>query len=279
MRKRGLFIAIGLLLLVNAIALAGVWYNRSGAPDAVMTLTEREMPVGYSYQKENSGISLALRTYHYFYGGSASLTDDSFVWLDRKKLETLGFDFSHAPNTDERYRFYDRQLPRRAYAVLEYDGSAWEGWKKKLTDELAKADQAGKEGTRSALQPDTRRKNIEQALRTDSHLFIIDAGTDATALRQQYPDRQRYLILRAKVRVSYVNYGAVGKGDVRGYVEILTSEVNVPHRFHSKLSERRRQGSGFRIRTAGLEDEPRYQVVLHTGKRYEPWIEDVMPLQ
>jgi hypothetical protein len=278
MRNRGLFIAIGLLLLVNALVLVGVRYNRSGAPDSVMTLTNREMPIAYSYQKEDSGISLRVRTDHYFYGWSTGVPDEPFAWIDRKKLETLGFDFSHAPDTDERYGFYNRQLPRRAYAVLEYDGPAWEGWKRKLTDEPAKSDQPRKEGAMPATSPGAKQKNIEQALRTDSHLFIIDAGTDSAALRRQYPDQKHYLILPAKVRVSYVNYSA-GKDAVRGYVEILTSEVNVPHRLHATLGEQRKQGNPFGIRQAGPEGEPGYQVVLHTGKRYEPWIEAVMPIR
>jgi hypothetical protein len=276
MRKRGLFMAIGLLFLVNAILLAGVAYNRSGPPDSVMTLTEREMPVAYTYQKENSGISLRIRTDHYFYGWTTGASDDPFAWLDRKKLETLGFDFSRVPITSaERYGYYDRKLPRRAYAVLEYDGPAWEAWKKKLMDELAKADQSMKKETlpETSPAPGERRKNIERELTTASHLFIIDVGMDPAALRQRYPDRQKYLILPAKVRVS------AGKDTVRGYVDLLTPEVNVPHRLHAGLGVHSKQGSRYNIWPVGPDSRPRYQVVLHTGRRSEPWIEDVMAAQ
>lgn len=275
MRKRGLFIAIGLAIAVNAIVLAGAAYNRTGEPDAVMMLTERELPIGYSYQMENSGISLTIDTNHDFYGGLAPVTYDAFAWLDRKKLETLGFDFSAASGADD---YYDKQLPRRAYAALEYDGRASESWQKKLSDELAKVDQAEKEGTKTTQELQAARKNIEEALRTSSHLFIVDAGTDSSALRKQYSDRRHYLILPATIRISYVSYPVTSKADVRGHVDILTSEVNVPHRLHAKLGEQKKQGSRFRIGMGMPERGPRYQVVLHTGRRYEPWIEDVIAI-
>ena len=44
MRKYGLIPAIALLVLVNIIVLAGVARNRSGAPEALVELTERERP-------------------------------------------------------------------------------------------------------------------------------------------------------------------------------------------------------------------------------------------
>ncbi len=283
MRQRGMYIAIALLLVVNAVVFAGAQYNRSGEPDVVMTLTERELGIGYSYyQTENSGITLLLDTNHYLNSGLGSSTDDPFSWLDRKKLETIGFDFSAAPRDDKDTDYYYRQLPRRAYAVLEYDGLAWERWKKKLTDELVKVDQAATEGKKSRQELDTARKNIEQALISNSHLFIIDVGTDPAALRQQYNDRQHFLILPSTIRISYYgSYPAPGlKGDnIRGFVEILTSEINVPHRFHATLGEQKKPRARLGFNTNKLENGPRYEVALHTGKRYEPWIENIVPIR
>ncbi len=62
MRKYGLIFAIALLVIVNIVVLAGVGRNRSGAPDAVLELTERELPMSYrgSEDKENTGMSLRL---------------------------------------------------------------------------------------------------------------------------------------------------------------------------------------------------------------------------
>lgn len=279
MRKNGLFIAVGLLMVVNAIVLAGAAHNRSGEPDAVLTMTEREMPVAYSYQQENSGISLSILTHHQYYSMVSDFPYDSFAWLNRKKLASLGFDLSQTPVSEEQYDYDDRQLPQRVWAVLEYDGQAWEEWKRKLSGELVKIEQAAANGKRTAQELEKARKDIERMLMTDSHLFIVDAGTNPVALRQQYPDRQHHMILPAKVHMSYINYRAKANSDVHGYVNILISEVNVPHRLQRKLGEQKKQGDRFRIWKDRIETEPRYQVILHVGKRYEPWVTDVVPIK
>ena len=45
MNWRRLGASVGLLVLTNAVVLAGVAYNRSGEPEVEITLTERELPV------------------------------------------------------------------------------------------------------------------------------------------------------------------------------------------------------------------------------------------
>ena len=227
MRKRGIFYAIGLLLVINAFVLAGVQYNRSGDSDALMTLTERELRTAYTDKEDNSGKSLRIQTHHNLYTALGTSNDDRFGSLDRHKLEAIGFDFSDARMGKNDTDYYLKQLPRKAYAVLEYDGPSWEEWKKKLTDERAKVEQAAAEGKIKKEDADSARKNIERALITDSHLFIIDFGKDPSALRRQYSDRQHYLILVCKVHASYSGSSSAPgtKGDtLRGYVELLTKQ-------------------------------------------------------
>ena len=45
--NRPLWLGLGLILASNAIALAGVWYNRSGEPQAQLQLSEREIQLPY----------------------------------------------------------------------------------------------------------------------------------------------------------------------------------------------------------------------------------------
>src|SRR5207245_9835380 len=47
MRRAGLLSALALIVVTNAIVLAGVLSNRRGEPDAILTLTERELPLGW----------------------------------------------------------------------------------------------------------------------------------------------------------------------------------------------------------------------------------------
>jgi hypothetical protein len=50
-----------LILIANVIALAGVAANRSGKPEAVIELTERELRLPYyEMNDENSGLALHL---------------------------------------------------------------------------------------------------------------------------------------------------------------------------------------------------------------------------
>ena len=88
---------LGFILVANGLALGDVWYNRSGIPDAKLTLTERELNIPYSFwhERENSGLALRLkwdvdntksrddRGRLVWFGGEAD-------WLDDRKLDALG---------------------------------------------------------------------------------------------------------------------------------------------------------------------------------------------
>lgn len=279
MKKRGLFIAIGLLVLVNVVVLGGAAFNRAGEPDAVMTLTDREMPLatGQLYQ-ENSGVSLRINTYHATYLVPETDDNGTSPWLDRKKLESLGFRFDKRSTEDEKNDTYERQMPRRTFAVLEFDGTAWDAWKKALEEKLSSLDNQGKEeGKRS--RSSASKKDIERELTNGSRLFVIDAGNDPALLRNRYTDRAHYLIIPAIARVSY--YGSyasqVGsKLNISGYIELLINEVNVPHRLHNKIGNRQFPNTVRARPSVNSENSLHYDVVLQSGKRYEPWIADII---
>ncbi len=64
MKRYGLIGAIALIVLTNVVVLAGVVYNRSGEPDAVVQLTERELSWLKRWDvtdKEDTGIYLKLK--------------------------------------------------------------------------------------------------------------------------------------------------------------------------------------------------------------------------
>lgn len=279
MRKFGMLVAIVLLFTINAIVLAGAWYNRSGEPDAVMTVTEREMRI-VSTTTENSGIALRIICHHNLYTALGQVTNDPSLSLDQNKLETLGFDVPAV--SDEGKDYYDKQLPRRAYALLEFDGPSWEAWNKRLTEELLKMEKAAAQGKKTSEELDSARKSIERARRTDSHLFIIDVGADPQALRKQYPDRQRYLILACEVRVARIgdhSTPGITRNTYRGTVNLLSSELHVPHRLHADLGEQKKSDARSKVIEGMPDSGPRYQVALQTGRRYEPWIETIAPLR
>lgn len=60
--------------------------KRSGEPDAVVTLTERELHL-WSHNKENSGVTLKLELQP-----DHNKWSETSPWFDRKTLEEVGFD-------------------------------------------------------------------------------------------------------------------------------------------------------------------------------------------
>lgn len=119
-RRHTLIAGIALILLTNAVALLGVAWNRSGDPDKVLTLTQRELQLPYwTMNHENSGISLHIHWrvysgektagYAYYGGGTAD-------WLDQAKMASLGFDPAPASAAHD-YRWSNRQLGKEVLAV------------------------------------------------------------------------------------------------------------------------------------------------------------------
>ena len=120
-----------LILLVNVVALSGVYFNRSGEPDARLTLSQRELGVPWDWRvpRDNSGLVLGLNwrvpdgsAVEYSYGGYGyhGGTPD---WLDEPRMKALGFDTAAVAESGEGRRRFERQLPREAspHQVLRED--------------------------------------------------------------------------------------------------------------------------------------------------------------
>lgn len=271
-RKHTLIVGLALILLTNAVALLGVYWNRSGEPESLLTLTQRELqqPYGWGMTRENSGVSLRIywrvptaekSGYYSSYSGGNP------VWLDQAKMASLGFDVSPSINMQDYYRWTSRQLAREVLLVLELDGPAYQQSLQRAQQNAAEQDaklaalpddKAMQQSAKSAHE-DARREEQE-----NSRLFAIDAGLDLNELRAQYPDRNRYAIVRAQVRPSYIG----GQSKIAGYIDkISVDEINVPHEYHSAFDIRVRpaiigQTSGRRT----------FEASVAFGQRLEPWL-------
>ncbi len=294
MKKYGLISAIALLVVVNIIVLAGVIRNRSGAPDAVAELTERELPLGFyrgAADKENTGISLRLDWNEYpIYSkflrrNSRGFRDD---WFDQAKLETVGFDCSMLLTDAKAELHYGKMLQKKAYAVLEYEGIAWDAWRAQAQQDLSEVVEKAKKGAITQKDLKEAQEEYEREMKTRSRLFAVDAGSDPARLRQQYPDNKRFLIAPAQVRLSYNrNYNVDTKKNeqpkLTGYItEILVSDIHVPKSKRAvidalntgKVKNPPRSYYSYGVN----KQEPRYKVTLVYGKRYEPWIADIQQI-
>jgi len=291
-RERGLLLAAALVIATNIVVLTGVGLNRRGTPDASLDLTERELRLGYA-GSENTGLSLDLE----WNGGGWGAGPE---WLDRPKLEALGFDCSKPLDDEEAELWYDKALPLQRYAVLEYGGAAWQGWlddSARELQELRARVERGEEQERTLRE----RENLIAAQRRGmSRLFLVDVGSDAGALREGHPDRSRFLIAPARVQIHYRkewnretrSYDAPY---LRGGVpEILVASLHVPRRLRGvpdavrdedrRAAEERRTAADEDDGTASGSDPdeepwyqqsyhpPRYRVDVRYGSSHEPWI-------
>ncbi|MFL6623092.1 MAG: DUF4824 family protein [Sulfurifustis sp.] len=276
-RKRTLVAGVVLIVATNAVALAGVAYNRSGEPSSVLKLTERELALPYSwgFAAENSGIALNLRwrvssgrgtggRWYYRSGGSPG-------WLDKEKLAALGFDVSKPVETSDGERHYEQLLGKEALLVLELDGPAYQSALEQVREHLRSetglaAANPGKKEFKARAEEAAKALTAEE--RSQTRLFVVDAGLERDALRARYPDRVRYAIVRGQVTLSVLGTGANRR--LGGYVSDLSIEaVHVPLAYRGIFEPL--------MRAPGRVDppaEPRYDVTLAFGKRLEPWLLD-----
>lgn len=273
---------VGILIIVvsNAIALGGVAYNRSGKATSDLVLTERELRLPYRYglATENSGIALRLdwrvfdsKKIHAYYSRWYPTE-----WLDANKLATLGFDVAYPLDKADSNEHYRKQLSREVLLVFEYDGPTYQKLLQQHQDAVAEAKilwqkNPDKKEFENRLKKATAKLQAEQ--NNNSRLFAIDAGVEYQTLRQQYADRQKYLIARGQVRLNY-------QGDYKktpylsGAIQQLSvAEVNVPRQHATVIQPLLEESTRY-----SDNQTPRYEVRLQFGQRYEPWVESLKRL-
>lgn len=275
MKRFGLMAALTLIVLINLIILAGVRYNRTGEPDAVVTLTERELHLEAS-DKENSGVSLQLKLQSVHNKWS-----ETSPWFDRKKLEAVGFDCSQPIDAKEAAKYYKKQLSRQSYTVLEYEGQAWSDWQNWQEQQLRELETRVAGGKEKQELLDSRRKRFSREMVAGSRLFAIDAGNDPVKLRKLYPDKQKFIITPAQVRLRLLavdETGKMRKPVLSGYVdEILTAVINVPRDRQGVLASLKQEEKNFYQDEDKRDFSLRYKIKLSYGRRYEPWVVAVLP--
>ena len=269
MRRAGLIAALLLVVLTNALVLAGAVWNRAAAPQASLRLTERELPVytGFYRSQEDIGLALQLRL------ADGSRSPD---WLHAAKLAELGFQL---PQRRAGGRDSDRQpLPRRAWLVLEFDGPAWEAAVAAREQKLVDLDTQIASGEATLQQRQYRQQQLQQMREGGSRLVAVDAGRDAAALRQRFPDAERYLITAAEVR-AWIDWpdGAEPETEpvrLHGrFSDLLPAHIHVPVKHRSALLAALGGAAAHALQSEPASDRPpRYAVLLSYGARHEPWI-------
>ncbi|MGE4543983.1 MAG: DUF4824 family protein [Pedobacter sp.] len=275
MNRRYLYAALGLLLLVNAVVLVGVARNRSGVPDASLTLSERELPLSWDFRdRENTGVSLQL---------NVNFDNEEQQWFNESKLAELGFDTRH--DREEELGYTKRVLPKKAFVVLEYEGEAWQRYRQRQLDEIAAIPLKVAQGKLESEDAERQIKEKRFQLSVVSRLFSVDAGLDPGVFRDKYPDRARYIIVPAQVRMHIdrrPKSSGQGGGIVSGRVQrILVNQVHVPRIFHRQLQtlpQKARIQPGYTYYNPEDPAQIRYHVQIAFGQRLEPWITEIKVL-
>ena len=265
--KRTLLIGVAIILAVNAIALGGVAYNRSGKPDSVLQLSQRELQEPYVWKREeDSGVSLQIQWrapvtvteneslngwQQIAYGGYERQPD----WLDADKLAALGFDTRPPKRAADDKDNYQRESRREVFLVLELDGPAYKQSVAQMR-RLTGAATAGSDEAKALLKEEQQ----------SSRLFAVDAGVDADSLRAKYPDRAHYAIVRATIRPQWLRVPA---GKMSASIEELSvGEINVPRGLQSVF----RNAAGQVVFASDDAKRAPFEAMVAFGTRQEPWM-------
>lgn len=257
-RRHALLAGVTLILLINAVALAGVWYNRSGEPDSRLALSERELGRAYRDRRENSGLALQLQ-----WRMPSEATDGNYTsrrLLSEEQMLRLGFPPAREDQCEPRCR---RQASREVLVVLELDGPAYQAELALQGQALEKARlaQAASPADESLLGLLEQEKRELDRIEHGTRLYAVDVDLDRASLRQRYPDRSHYAIVQGLVRPSY-SHGQ----KLEGYLSRLSIEqINVPQRWRPVLATLP-SGPNNASRT------PQQRIEVAFGQRLEPWI-------
>lgn len=259
---------VALIVAVNAFVLAGVAWNRSGVPDSALTLTQRELNLPYAFglDGERGGVDVALlwrapmRNDNDADSGFDMRYGSGPDWLDADKLRELGFDLK-----DERDAY---RASRQVYVVLELAGASWQA---ALARAQRSLDRALARGSADKQDADAL-KSAQEALTYEqdkaSRLFAVDAGLDAAALRQRYPDLRSHAIVAATVTPSVTVIDQ--KTTFGGHIgEPSVARISVPHALRGAM-----EGVD---RTALDSGRAAFEMDVAWGRRFEPWITAVRP--
>lgn len=268
--KRLLLIAAALVILANAAVFARVAYNRSGEPRTI-TLTERELvlPYYYSYERdENSGLRLEINWQVATKPDRYSRYNRDFE-IGEQQFRQLGF-HPKANCDDLSMDRGGRDLSRKGWVALEYDGRAHAEQLRLLRQQLEDARQEIGENPTADEQQKLKEqaRRLEEAEQFETRLYAVDVAAAKKELIEKYRDSGRHIILAASIRNA-----SECERLYKIYVsELLNEKINIPVQYHPLFAQ---------VPARSYDDlrPPAYQASIAFGQLNEPWLLSVEKIE
>lgn len=254
-RKYAFWLGLGFILISNLSILGMVFWNRSAEPESMLTLSERELYQSHTGE-EDSSVKLSLVISHHF---------PTRAHIAPEKLSELGLDWPEKNSKPPHKAVHHTEKP--VLVVLELDGPAYQqtvtARRKTLSDIQQKIEE------QENLDPDESPKNAlsraQEALKSvleGSRLYIVDIGTDKQALRNRYPDRRKYAIVRTMIDPVYSYYDKESKkfidsSKASAYINNPNISVILPLQWHPQET---------------FDHKTHFETDIAFGQRLEPWI-------
>lgn len=274
MRKFVLAAAI-LLLLVNLIVLAGVAYNRSGAPLFSIELTERELPVrrAFGVIRENAATAVSIK-WNILGQDKDPIrmlsTRGLPSWLQEEKLVELGVDVEELERQRDSSQPGTIPMLKEVVLVLEYDGDAYSqalSLAERREVELQRQSSSSPDDAALANRLRILSNYVTNLKQSQSRLYVIDAGLDIQDLRRKYAGKE-YLLIQGEISLWWSENAVDGR-----IFHLSTGQIHIPLPFWRILADLPGAQGYFPHQTTSAK--PRYTVRLNIGKRLEPWVESV----
>jgi Domain of unknown function (DUF4824) len=270
--KKLLWLAVGLVLLVNAFVLGKAYLNRSEVR-VQLQLSERELklPRNYGFSKEDSSsrVSLNWTTPN---TESININMNQWGWRYNRQLQLNDAHFRsfQFPDCSETTR--PRQK-RSAWVLLEFNGSSY-------TEYVAQVEQY--HALITGLTPEKSKKFSEKELAEkrrsaaeilveakteNTRLFIIDAAADRTLLEtvlRKYPTTagSQLFIVPAELSASYYRCEKNLKRPTEVFVDNLAVEsLNVPKQFAQLIPQ-----------DSDAKRKAKFTLEISYGRFFEPWV-------
>jgi len=285
---------LALVLIADGAILATAVWNRRGGPEAEITLTGRELSLPEFREEDNTGLSLSLvlgdepppGVRRIAWRRSYRVRRPEHPWLDAAKLRELGFRSDINPSDPEAEAACEKEGARSVYLVLDYEGEAWKDWladREERVRDLRRKVESGTED-RKTLEDAEALLALDRVMR--SRLFAVDAGLDPGSLRRRHADGARTIIVRGIVTPT-IFQSADGERRLVTILEVLPARVHVPAALRPELKpflprETEREVVEREMKTGATAwpspAPPGYRAVLAIGRRLDPWLVSVSPI-